>query len=983
MPDLNYGATALGYGATVQPGGEGGVAIGDSATAGSAVATAIGAASTATGNGATALGAGSLASGYGATTVGIQSEATGDYSTAFGQQSWAAGAHSTALGVGAVAASDNSSVLGSGAQASANNAVAIGYGASATTQNSVALGSGATTGAVISTANGVIGGTTYTYAGVSPTGTVSVGTAGAERTITNVAAGQVTATSTDAVNGSQLFAVGQAVTNVTNTVNNITNGGGIKYFHTNSTAADSVAAGANSTAIGGAATAAGANDIVMGSGATTTVGGTNSTGAIAIGMGATAYGSNAISAGANVAMGHGAVAGLADMTTSQATAIGTAATASNWEATALGFRAQATGIYSDALGDSSVAGANYANAVGSYATASQQGATAVGYKANANATNAVALGNGANASVSNSVALGNGATTAAAVGTASGVIGGATYTYAGTNPTGTVSVGTAGAERTITNVAAGRVTVSSTDAVNGSQLNATNTQVAANTGSISTLQGNVTDLGSQITSMAATMGDAVMYDSSAHGSVTLGGVGATTPVALHNVAAGAVNASSFDAVNGSQLYNVASSTASAMGGGSTVNSDGSISAPTYSIGGNTFNSIAGVVTNLDGRVTQNSTAISNLQGDITNMAGTMGDAVMYDSQAHNSVTLGGVGSTMPVALHNVASGALNASSNDAVNGSQLYATNQQVAQNTSAIAQNTTDIANLQSNVTTISGQVANAIAYDSSAHDSLTLGGTDATTAVALHNVAAGDISASSTDAVNGSQVYALSQAISNVQNIAQNATDPMFSADGDRNTGAAISSGTHSTAAGALALASGAQATAMGAGSTASGVNSTAIGANSTATASNSVALGAGSVADRDNTVSVGSAGNERQITSVAAGTQGTDAVNVNQLNAAVGQSQNYITQQIAGVQNQISDVRRDAFGAAAAAMAVAGLPQPNQPGKTMVAAGTSRIGGQTGTALGVSYATQNNHWIGKLAVSSSSQGSTGVTAAAGYQW
>jgi autotransporter adhesin len=361
----------------------------------------------------------------------------------------------------------------------------------------------------------------------------------------------------------------------------------------------------------------------------------------------------------------------------------------------------------------------------------------------------------------------------------------------------------------------------------------------------------------------------------------------------------------------------------------------------------------------------------------------MGDAVKYDSPAHNSVTLGGVGSTTPVALHNVAAGVLSATSNDAVNGSQLYATYQQVAQNTSAITQNTTDIANLQSNITTISGQVANSVSYDSSAHDSLTLGGTDATTTVALHNVTAGDISASSTDAVNGSQVYALSQAISNVQNIAENATDPMFSANGDRNTEAAISSGTHSTAAGALAVASGEQSTAMGASSTASGVKSTAIGANSNATAANAVALGAGSVADRDNAVSVGSAGNERQVTNVAAGTQGTDAVNVNQLNAAVGQSQSAINQQIAGVQNQISDVRRDAFGAAAAAMAVAGLPQPNQAGKTMVAAGTSHIGGQTGVALGVSYATENNRWIGKLAVSSSSQGSTGVTAAAGYQW
>ncbi|MEX3946124.1 adhesin, partial [Paraburkholderia sp. BR10937] len=77
---------------------------------------------------------------------------------------------------------------------------------------------------------------------------------------------------------------------------------------------------------------------------------------------------------------------------------------------------------------------------------------------------------------------------------------------------------------------------------------------------ISDLQGNVTNITGQLA-------DAVMYDTSTHDSVTLGGVEATTPVALHNVAAGAVSATSFDAVNGSQLYNLASSTADSFGGG--------------------------------------------------------------------------------------------------------------------------------------------------------------------------------------------------------------------------------------------------------------------------------------------------------------------------------------------------------------------------------------------------------------------------------
>ncbi|HEV3429350.1 MAG TPA: hypothetical protein VG320_15860, partial [Paraburkholderia sp.] len=351
--------------------------------------------------------------------------------------------------------------------------------------------------AAVGTSSGVIGGTTYNYAGTAPVGTVSVGSAGAERTITNVAAGQITASSTDAVNGSQLYATNTKVTQNTSDI-----------------AQNTTSIAQNTTNI-----------------------------------------------------------------------------------------AQNTSAISNLQGD-------VTNMAGTMADA-------VMYDSSAHAS--VTLG-------------GVGSTTPVA----------------------------------LHNVAAGALSASSYDAVNGSQLYATNTQVAQNTSDIAKNTSAISNLQGDVTNMAGAMANAVMYDSSAHASVTLGGVGSTTPVALHNVAAGAVNASSFDAVNGSQLYNVASSTASAIGGGSTVNSDGSISAPTYSIGGSTFNSVAGAVTNLDSRVTKNTTDISNLQGDITNMAGAMADAVMYDSSAHASVTLGGVGSTTPVALHNVAAGAVNASSFDAV-----------------------------------------------------------------------------------------------------------------------------------------------------------------------------------------------------------------------------------------------------------------------------------------------------------------------------
>ncbi|TDG22363.1 hypothetical protein EYW47_17995 [Paraburkholderia silviterrae] len=669
--------------------------------------------------------------------------------------------------------------------------------------------------------------------------------------------------------------------------------------------------------------------------------------------------------------------------------------------------------------------------------------------------------------------------------------------------------------RVLTGVSDGAVNASSVEAVNGSQLYATNTNVSNLAGDVTTLAGNVTNLAGdvttlqgdvttingQITDMQGQLADAVQYDSSAHDSVTLGGVDSTTPVALHNVAAGELSASSTDAVNGSQLYNVASSTADALGGGSTVNGDGSISAPTYVVGGDIYNNVGGAITNLDGRVTQNTTDITNLQGDITNMSGKMADAVMYDSSAHDSVTLGGVDSTTPVALHNVAAGDVSASSSDAVNGSQLY----NVASSTAdalgggstvnsdgsisaptyliggstfnnvggaltnldgRVTQNTTNITNLTQNinngtiglvqqatptstvtvakdsggatvdftgmagtrtltgvsagevsatstdavngsqlyslsqsVTNIAGQTANAVQYDSSAHDSVTLGGTGSTTAVTVHNVAAGT---ADTDAVNVGQMNA---ALANVTNIVENAGNPMFSADGNRNTEAASATGTHATASGANANASGAQSSAMGANSaasaasasaigassTASATNATAIGAGATATGANSVALGQGAVATEANTVSVGSDTVQRRITNVAAGQNGTDAVNVNQLNDAMSNAQAGVMNQVQqGVQQanaytnqQINTVRQQMNALGATAMAASSLvPNARAEGKFQMGVAAGTYGGQSALAAGANWYVSDRLLLNAhVARSTGSGGSTGASVGATF--
>nr|WP_244179391.1 YadA-like family protein [Paraburkholderia aspalathi] len=145
------------------------------------------------------------------------------------------------------------------------------------------------------------------------------------------------------------------------------------------------------------------------------------------------------------------------------------------------------------------------------------------------------------------------------------------------------------------------------------------------------------------------------------------------------VAAGAVNASSSDAVNGAQLHANAQSTADALGGGSTVNEDGTISMPTYNVGGTTVSGVGAAITNIDGRVTQNTSDIASLQTTVGTMSGSVANAVSYDSAAHNQVTLGGSASAPKVKLTNLQDGELSATSSDAVTGSQLWNTNQQVA----------------------------------------------------------------------------------------------------------------------------------------------------------------------------------------------------------------------------------------------------------------------------------------------------------------
>lgn len=352
---------------------------------------------------------------------------------------------------------DLSLALGSLAAAQKTNAVAVGTGANATFANSVAIGGGsATDKAGVAYTTRTILGTTYTWAGGANTiagDVVSIGKKGYERQLINLSPGDISANSTDAINGSQLYAAMAEIEK-------------IRYFSVNSTVEgnknNNGATAVNSIAIGPDAKSSAVNGVSLGNNATSNF--SNST---AIGFATHANGGNATAVGTNA------------KAVTNSTALGSNTDAKDF-AVAIGHTAS-----SAYAGVAAGTGANVADlygiAVGNNANASAQASIAIGKGAMGTAADAVAIGSSANATVQNSVALGKDSVAGG------NVFGGTAYEAAfkndngvsenkqfkaglANNSLGAVSVGKEGFERQIQNVGAGRVTADSTDAINGSQL---------------------------------------------------------------------------------------------------------------------------------------------------------------------------------------------------------------------------------------------------------------------------------------------------------------------------------------------------------------------------------------------------------------------------------------------------------------------------------------------------------------------------------
>ncbi|WP_414436966.1 beta strand repeat-containing protein, partial [Burkholderia pyrrocinia] len=592
--------------------------------------------------------------------------------------------------------------------------------------------------------------------------------------------------------------------------------------------------------------------------------GDGSDAASAVGAGSVAVGSNA----STVADGGVAIGNNAKSEMQNGVAIGNAAVASE-DGVAIGRDAHAQSANSLAFGAQSSAAAN---------------GTSLGFNAKA-ADNAMALGANTVAAGSNSVALGNGSVASVA---------------------NTVSVGSAGNERKIVNVADGDLSATSTDAVNGSQLFATNTRVGSLEDSLK--GGGVID---------PTTGEslAVVYDGTAKDKVTLAGGATGTTIA--NVKAGVAD---MDAVNVSQLKD-----------SGLIGNDGkAIAAVTYDRNPDGTPNY-GSVTLGDGNGPVKVTNVADATGDSDALnlgqlkqAGLVGEdgqgnltslAVAYDDASKGTVTLGGgaAGTT----ITNVAAGDLSATSTDAVNGSQLFATNQSVG-----------DLRDSLQNggvIDPVTGQSL-AVTYDDATKAGVTLGNTG--TPVAIHNVAAGDLSATSTDAVNGSQLFATNTRVGSLEDSLQSGgvidptTGQSLAVVYDDATKAGVTLGNagtpvaiHNVAAGDLSATStdavnGSQlfATNQSVGDLRDSLQN---GGVIDPTTGESLAVVYDSAAK--NRVTLGGAGASGPVTlsNVAAGVAATDAVNVQQMQQAVATGNPYIGGRGTGVAAQATGINAVALG------------------------------------------------------------------------
>lgn len=819
------GANAIALGNIAKAAGIMSIGLGDNANASKDYAMALGASSNANGTDSLALGRQSLASAANAIAMGAESEAAenataigfnadaiGKSSLALGDNASAGETNSIAIGQGSVADKVGSIALGSNSRSAGENAIALGNNSNAGGKNSLAFGFG-------TTANGDNAVAIGANSSAGADNTVSVGSSSLKRKIVNMGNGDINNVSSDAINGSQLYAISKSVSDR------------LGGYHDDP-------------------------DNVI-----------NSDGTL---KAPTYY----LQSGQYNNVGE-ALQSIDNNTL-------------HWDSKSNKYSASHTVFNADG----SVKSTSAKNIITDVAdgTISDTSSDAVNGSQLYDLKQDALLWNGTAFSAKH---------------------------------------GTSNTDSKITNVLAGTVSSTSTDAINGTQLQSTASTITSYLGGGAAMSNdgvftgpqyniggtNYTNVGAALTALD---NDALLWDATANsntGAFSAAHGTLKTASKITNVANGDILANSYDAINGSQLYSLADSFTSYLGGGADISDAGVLTGPTYTIGSNKYYNVGDALNAINSSF---STSIS--------------DALLWDSTANKfSAKHGGTNSI----ITNVADGTISSTSSDAVNGSQLYDTSKYIADALGGDAE-----VNADGTMTAPTYSIANEDYHSvgealDALDDNALLWDEDAGAYNASHdgnasiitNVADGNISEDSTDAVNGSQLNAANLLIEQnsqiINQLAGNTTTDYI-----QNNGAGINyvrtndkgltfndasaSGIGSTAVGYNTVAKGDSSVAMGYNSFAEGDSSVAIGQGSSSSVDTGIALGSSSVSSRvivkgsrntsvtengvvigyDTTdgellgaLSIGDDGKYRQIINVADGSEAHDAVTVRQLQNAIG--------------------------------------------------------------------------------------------------
>lgn len=819
------GANAIALGNIAKAAGIMSIGLGDNANASKDYAMALGASSNANGTDSLALGRQSLASAANAIAMGAESEAA-ENATAIGFNADAIGKSSLALGDNASAGETNSIAIGQGSEASKVDSIALGSNSRSAGENAIALGNNSNAGGKNSlafgfntTANGDNAVAIGANSSAGADNTVSVGSSSLKRKIVNMGNGDINNVSSDAINGSQLYAISKSVSDR------------LGGYHDDP------------------------DDVI------------NSDGTL---KAPTYY----LQSGQYNNVGE-ALQSIDNNTL-------------HWDSKSNKYSASHTVF----------------NANGSVKSTSAENIITDVADGTISATSSDAVNGSQLYDLKQDALLWDGTAFSA-------------------------KHGTSNTDSKITNVLAGTVSSTSTDAINGTQLQSTASTITSYLGGGAAMSNdgvftgpqyniggkNYTNVGAALTALD---NDALLWDATANsntGAFSAAHGTLKTASKITNVANGDILANSYDAINGSQLYSLADSFTSYLGGGADINNAGVLIGPTYTIGSKTYNNVGDALNAINSSF---STSIS--------------DALLWDSTANKfSAKHGGTNSI----ITNVADGTISSTSSDAVNGSQLYDTSKYIADALGGDAE-----VNADGTMTAPTYSIANEDYHSvgealDALDDNALLWDEDAGAYNASHdgkdsiitNVADGNISEDSTDAVNGSQLNAANLLIEQnsqiINQLAGNTTTDYI-----QNNGAGINyvrtndkgltfndasaSGIGSTAVGYNTVAKGDSSVAMGYNSFAEGDSSVAIGQGSSSSVDTGIALGSSSVSSRvivkgsrntsvtengvvigyDTTdgellgaLSIGDDGKYRQIINVADGSEAHDAVTVRQLQNAIG--------------------------------------------------------------------------------------------------